>query len=90
MAAIALERVSKTYPNGHAAVRGIDLQIAGGEFIVLVGPSGCGKSTLLRLIAGLETPTSGRVRIPARTSPPSARSGATWRWSSRATRSIHT
>jgi ABC-type sugar transport system ATPase subunit len=61
--AIALERIRKQYPNGHAAVRDIDLQIADGEFLVLVGPSGCGKSTLLRLVAGLETPTSGRVLI---------------------------
>jgi ABC-type sugar transport system ATPase subunit len=63
MATVRLERVSKTYPNGHAAVRGIDLTIDTGEFVVLVGPSGCGKSTLLRLIAGLETPTTGRLFI---------------------------
>ena len=63
MAAIALEAVTKTYPNGHAAVRRLDLEIEDGEFLVLVGPSGCGKSTLLRLIAGLETPTSGRIVI---------------------------
>src|SRR5690606_11241619 len=53
---------TKTFP-GHAAVRGIDLTIADGEFLVLVGPSGCGKSTLLRLIAGLETPDTGSIRI---------------------------
>jgi ABC-type sugar transport system ATPase subunit len=55
--------VSKTYPDGHVAVRLIDLTAAAGDFLVLVGPSGCGKSTLLRLIAGLETPTSGRIAI---------------------------
>jgi ABC-type sugar transport system ATPase subunit len=60
---IQLEGVSKTYPNGHVAVRPIDLTAAPGEFLVLVGPSGCGKSTLLRLIAGLETPSSGRIVI---------------------------
>ena len=63
MAAVRLERITKTYPNGHTAVRDTDLDIGDGEFLVLVGPSGCGKSTLLRLIAGLETPTSGRIFI---------------------------
>jgi len=63
MASIALEHVEKRYPNGHAAVRGVDLQIADGEFLVLVGPSGCGKSTLLRLVAGLETPSGGTIRL---------------------------
>jgi ABC-type sugar transport system ATPase subunit len=63
VAAIALERIERHFPNGHAALRGIDLRIADGEFVVLVGPSGCGKSTLLRLIAGLDTPTGGRIRL---------------------------
>jgi ABC-type sugar transport system ATPase subunit len=63
VAAIRLDGVAKVYPGGHAAVRPLDLEIADGEFLVLVGPSGCGKSTLLRLIAGLETPTAGRVLI---------------------------
>ncbi|HEY9461860.1 MAG TPA: ABC transporter ATP-binding protein, partial [Vicinamibacterales bacterium] len=62
-AGIQLDGVSKTYPNGHVAVRPIDLTATPGEFLVLVGPSGCGKSTLLRLIAGLETPSSGRIAI---------------------------
>ncbi len=66
MASIKLENVHKTYPIGHAAVRGIDLEIADGEFVVLVGPSGCGKSTVLRILAGLETPTQGRVYIGER------------------------
>lgn len=61
MAAIKLEHIHKTYPGGHVAVRGLDLEIADGELLVLVGPSGCGKSTVLRLVAGLETPTQGRV-----------------------------
>ena len=63
MAAIQLEGIAKTYDNGHAAVRPLDLAVADGELLVLVGPSGCGKSTLLRLIAGLETPTGGRIVI---------------------------
>ena len=63
MAAITLAGLAKTYPGGHVAIRHLDLRIEDGEFLVLVGPSGCGKSTLLRLIAGLETPTGGRVVI---------------------------
>jgi ABC-type sugar transport system ATPase subunit len=63
VAAIRLEKVWKTYPNGHVAARGVDLTIADGEFMVLVGPSGCGKSTALRMIAGLETPSAGKVMI---------------------------
>jgi ABC-type sugar transport system ATPase subunit len=63
VAAIALTELAKTFPNGHVAIRHLDLRIDDGEFLVLVGPSGCGKSTLLRLIAGLETPTAGRIVI---------------------------
>jgi multiple sugar transport system ATP-binding protein len=63
MASVRLVGVEKTYPNGHVAARGLDIEIADGEFMVLVGPSGCGKSTALRMIAGLETPTAGRVMI---------------------------
>jgi multiple sugar transport system ATP-binding protein len=63
MASVRLAGVEKTYPNGHIAARGLDIEIADGEFMVLVGPSGCGKSTALRMIAGLETPTAGRVLI---------------------------
>jgi multiple sugar transport system ATP-binding protein len=63
MASVRLEGIGKTYPNGHVAARGLNLEIQDGEFMVLVGPSGCGKSTALRMIAGLETPTEGRVLI---------------------------
>jgi multiple sugar transport system ATP-binding protein len=63
MAAIRLDNVDKVYPNGHVAVRGLSLDVADGEMLVLVGPSGCGKSTALRLVAGLETPTAGRILV---------------------------
>jgi multiple sugar transport system ATP-binding protein len=63
MAAIELQTVVKTFPNGVRAVDGVDLTIEDGEFIVLVGPSGCGKTTLLRCIAGLEEVTDGAIFI---------------------------
>ena len=66
MALIALERVSRIFPGGHAGVQDVTLEIADGELLVLVGPSGSGKSTLLRVIAGLESATSGRILIDGR------------------------
>ena len=63
MATVSLEGVSKTYPNGVRAVSGLDLEIADGEFMVLVGPSGCGKTTALRMVAGLEEISEGTIRV---------------------------
>ena len=63
MASITLDRVGKTYFGGAPAVTDISIDIVDGEFLVLVGPSGCGKSTLLRMVAGLETVSSGTIRI---------------------------
>src|SRR5687768_5985865 len=63
MASVRLEGLTKTHPNDHIAAKRLHLQIRDGEFMVLVGPSGCGKSTALRMIAGLETPTGGRIMI---------------------------
>jgi multiple sugar transport system ATP-binding protein len=63
MAEIALENLTKVYPDGTEAVTGLDLDVGDGEFIVFVGPSGCGKTTALRMIAGLESITDGDVKI---------------------------
>ena len=66
MAPITLERVTKVYPNGFKAVDELNLDVADGEFMVLVGPSGCGKTTALRMVAGLEDITQGTLRISGR------------------------
>ncbi len=66
MAEIEFEGVTKRYPDGTEAIRGIDLTVADGELMVLVGPSGCGKTTALRMMAGLEEITSGELRIGGR------------------------
>jgi multiple sugar transport system ATP-binding protein len=74
LAEVRFQQVSKTYPprRGRAegepvpVLRALDLTIADGEFLVLVGPSGCGKSTLLRLLAGLDTPSSGTIQVGGR------------------------
>ena len=71
MAGVRFEDLSKTYPargggDPVEVIRQLNLTIQNGEFLVLVGPSGCGKSTLLRLLAGLDKPTSGEIRIGTR------------------------
>ena len=63
MAAVTLRGVSKTYSGKTAAVKSVSLEIADGEFVVLVGPSGCGKTTTLRMIAGLEDVSEGEIQI---------------------------
>ncbi len=63
MSEIVLDRVSKVFADGFEAVKEMDLDIADGEFMILVGPSGCGKSTALRMIAGLEDISSGQLKI---------------------------
>ena len=81
VAEVAFRQLRKQYPprRGSAPVevlKGIDLEVQDGEFLVLVGPSGCGKSTLLRLLAGLEAPSQGQVHVGGRdvtSLPPSRR-----------------
>ena len=63
MAQIHLKHIVKKYGDGFPAVNDVSLDIADGEFMILVGPSGCGKSTLLRMIVGLEDITSGDMMI---------------------------
>jgi len=63
MAQVVLDQLTKVYPNGYVGVSDVNLDIADGEFLVLVGPSGCGKSTALRMVAGLEEITSGTLTI---------------------------
>lgn len=63
MAGLTLKKIVKRYGNAEPTLKGIDLEIKDGEFLVLVGPSGCGKSTLLRTIAGLESVTEGELYI---------------------------
>src|SRR3979409_1367048 len=68
MASVAIRGVRKAFGPIHV-IHDVNLEIADGEFIVLVGPSGCGKSTLLRMIAGLEEATGGTVSIAGRGGP---------------------
>ena len=63
MAEIALEHITKRYGDGFEAVKDMNLDVADGEFMILVGPSGCGKSTALRMVAGLEDITDGELKI---------------------------
>ncbi|KOQ32425.1 sn-glycerol-3-phosphate ABC transporter ATP-binding protein UgpC, partial [Achromobacter xylosoxidans] len=63
MATLSFRNVKKTYAGNVPVIHGIDMDVKDGEFIVIVGPSGCGKSTLMRMVAGLETVTSGEIVI---------------------------
>jgi NitT/TauT family transport system ATP-binding protein len=73
--AVSLRGVTKVYDNGVSALGPLDLDVGSGEFVSLLGPSGCGKSTVLRLIAGLNAPTSGTVRVAQRAGNAGARPG---------------
>ncbi len=85
MADISIRAVEKNYGRS-AVVHGIDLDIASGEFVVILGPSGCGKSTLLRMIAGSKRYRAARSPSTARWSTISSRASAAAPWCSRITR----
>ena len=70
MADISMRNIVKRYGDGFPAVNDVSIDVADGEFIILVGPSGCGKSTLLRMIVGLEDITSGDMYIGVPTTAP--------------------
>ena len=90
MAQIICKALSKHYDGGPAVLHPLDLEIADGEFIVLLGPSGCGKSTMLRMIAGLEAITGGEFRDRRRGRQRPAVARAQSRWCSRTTRCTRT
>ncbi len=66
MAEVTLDKINKLYDNGFHAVQDLSVDVADGEFLVLVGPSGCGKSTALRMVAGLEDISTGNLMIGGR------------------------
>ena len=71
MSRLSIEGVGRSFPQGRGrppmpALLPVDLAVADGEFITILGPSGCGKSTLLRIVAGLDRPSTGRVRLDGR------------------------
>ena len=63
MSTIEMKNLTKVYSDGFEAITDVSIDVADGEFLILVGPSGCGKSTALRLLAGLDKPTSGVIKI---------------------------
>ena len=87
MAFLEIERLTKRY-GATEVLKGIDLEIEEGGFLVLVGPSGCGKSTLLNTIAGLETVTGGEIPSPGGGSTSCIPPSATSPWCSNPMRSI--
>ena len=63
MASVTMRNIRKVYDNTVEVIKGVDLEVKDGEFMVFVGPSGCGKSTMMRMIAGLEDITDGELLI---------------------------
>ena len=89
MADLAVRNLTRRFPSG-GGVLDISLDVPSGEFVVLLGPSGCGKTTLLRMIAGLEYPDSGEIRIGAAGDQATPRIASRSRWSFRTSLFIHT
>jgi multiple sugar transport system ATP-binding protein len=90
MAELVLTDIDKVYDNGFHAVKDLSIDVADGEFLVLVGPSGCGKTTALRMIAGLEDITDGTLTIGGKVMNDVAPASATSPWCSRTTPSTRT
>ena len=91
MASVTFDNATRLYPGGtRPAVDKLNLEVADGEFLVLVGPSGCGKSTSLRMLAGLEEVNEAASSSATATSPTSPRRTATSRWCSRTMRCTRT
>lgn len=88
MAGLKLQAVTKSWDGKTQVIKPLTLDVADGEFIVMVGPSGCGKSTLLRMVAGLERVTTGDIWIDRKRVTEWSRKIAGLRWCSRTTRSI--
>jgi NitT/TauT family transport system ATP-binding protein len=76
---IRFDHTGMMFPEGDRALYGVSFEVQRGEFVCIIGPSGCGKSTVLKIIAGLEKPTAGTVRVPAVTSMV-FQSGALFSW----------
>ena len=89
MAPVAIREVRKSF-GSLEVIHGVNIDIADGEFVILVGPSGCGKSTLLRMVAGLETITGGEISIGERIVNDDRPRTGTSPWCSRTTRFIRT
>jgi multiple sugar transport system ATP-binding protein len=89
MARIQLKNIVKSWGTS-VGVKQMSLDIADGEFLVLLGPSGCGKTTTMRMVAGLEDPTAGEIWIGDRCVNGWSRRTATWPWCSRAMACIRT
>ena len=89
MASVDIVDVRKNY-GAHPVIKGVNIDIEDGEFVILVGPSGCGKSTLLRMLAGLEHITSGEIRIGNKVVNDLPPKDGTSPWCSRTTRCIPT
>jgi multiple sugar transport system ATP-binding protein len=90
MATVTMDKVNKVYENGFHAVKDMDMDVADGEFMVLVGPSGCGKTTTLRMVAGWRTSPAGRCASAGRSSTTRPPRNATSQWCSRTTRCTRT
>ena len=89
MSYLQLRGIEKSFGE-QRVIKGVNLEIQQGEFVVFVGPSGCGKSTLLRLIAGLEVATAGSIHLEGRDISNEPSSSVTWRWCFKATPSTRT